>query len=88
MRILSISPCSTSSSDRFPCVAKFDVEIGGTLRLYNLRLLRSPDGRYLTYAPAAHGKRCATFMPDLANELTAAATAALGGRAAYDHRAA
>lgn len=88
MRILSITPCSTSSGDRFPCVAKFDVEIGGTLRLYNLRLLRSPDGRYLTYAPSAHGKRCATFMPDLAQEISAAAIAALGGRTAHDNRAA
>jgi len=82
MKILSIAPAASSGSGRFPCVAVFDAEIGGTLRLYNLRLLRSPDGRHLTYAPSAGGKRCATFAPELAEEITAAATAALGGRAA------
>jgi hypothetical protein len=86
MRILNIAPAAPSGSGRFPCVAVFDAEIGGNVRLYNLRLLRSPDGRHLTYAPSAHGKRCATFAPELAEQLSAAATAALGGRAANGGR--
>lgn len=88
MRILSIAPGSPSRGDRFPCIARFDVEIGGSLRIYNLRLLRSPDGRHLVYAPSAQGKRCATFLPDLAQQISAAAIAALGGRTANDNRAA
>jgi hypothetical protein len=85
VRILSIVPCPTyADTERFPCVARFDVEVEGRLRLYNLRLLRAPDGTHLTYAPSAAGKRCATFTPDFAKELTAAAMAALGGRTAND----
>lgn len=84
MKILSITPADRPGGGRFPCVALFDVEIGGTIRLYNLRLLRGADGRFLTYAPNAHGRRCATFAADLAADLTAAATAALGAVTPYD----
>lgn len=83
MKILNISPALHAGADRFPCVATFDAEIAGTLRLYGLRLLKSPSGRLLTYAPKTSGKRCATFAPDLADQITAAAIAALGGRAAH-----
>jgi hypothetical protein len=84
MKILSIAPAWSPGTGRYPCVAHFDAEIGGNIRLYNLRLLRSPDGRHLTYAPSAGGKRCATFAPELADALTAAATAALKGRDANE----
>lgn len=88
MRILSITPRTDPGGGRFHTLAMFDVEIEGAIRLYNLRLLRAPDGRHLIYAPNAHGKRCATFLPELAHQITAAAIAALGGRTAHDQRAA
>lgn len=83
MRILSIVPTVDPGDGRFPCVAKFDAEITADIRMYGMRLLKSPDRRYLTYAPSAGAKRCATFSPGFAEAITAAATAAFhGGRAA------
>lgn len=83
MRILSIVPASDPGDGRFPCVAKFDAEITADIRMYGLRLLKSPDGKYLSYSPSGGGKRCATFSPGFAEAITAAATAAFnGGRAA------
>lgn len=83
MRILSIVPASDPGDGRFPCVAKFDAEISADIRMYGLRLLKSPTGKYLSYSPSSGGKRCATFSPDFAETITAAATAAFnGGRAA------
>lgn len=85
MRILSIVPASDPGDRRFPCVAKFDAEITAEIRMYGLRLLRSPTGKHLSYSPSSGGKRCATFSPNLAEAITAAAIAALhGGRAAND----
>lgn len=72
MRILSIRPEAGESA-----LARFDVEVGPHLRLYNLLLRKAPDGRLRTFAPNAMGKHVATFHPDLANEITRAATAAI-----------
>lgn len=81
MRILDIQPQYGPSA-----IACFDVELSEHLRLYNLVLRRTPDGRTRTYAPNAAGKHVATFHPILAQQITDAAVAALNGRAAYGHR--
>lgn len=65
-------------------IAVFDVQIGPHLRLYNLTLRRTPDGRLRTLAPNAAGKHSASFHPELAEKITLAAAAAIGGYAANE----
>lgn len=57
-------------------VAQFDVQLTPDCRLYDLRLIVTDDGRYLSYAPNSHGRRVATFTPSLANDISRAASAA------------
>lgn len=68
--------------------AIFDVQIGPHLRLYSLILKEGPDGRLRTFAPKAFGKHAASFHPELAQQITNAAVAALSGGAAHDRGAA
>ena len=77
MNILSIWPAAGEKE-----LAYFDVEIGPHLRLYGLVLRRTPNGRLRTFAPKVSGKHAASFHPELAEQITAAATAALEGRVA------
>ncbi|ASP89709.1 hypothetical protein CDO26_37205 (plasmid) [Sinorhizobium meliloti] len=67
-------------------MAYFDIEIGPHLRLFNMVLKIGPDGRPRSYAPKARGKRAASFHPDLAQQITDAAEAALKERAAHAYR--
>lgn len=78
MRVIDIRPQNGPSA-----IAHFDVEISEHLRLYNLVLRKTPDGRLRTYAPNACGKHTATFHPFLAKQITEAATAALESGTAY-----
>ncbi|MEQ1950546.1 hypothetical protein [Mesorhizobium sp. CN2-181] len=78
MKILSIRRLQAPGAE-----ARFDVEINEQLRLFGLLLKRSQSGQWRTYAPNSCGKHVASFHPDLATRITAAATAALGG-AAHD----
>ncbi|PLU03810.1 hypothetical protein BMJ29_21000 [Sinorhizobium medicae] len=81
MQILSIRPTAGVKE-----AAYFDVEISPHLRLFNLILRRTPDGRFRTFAPKAFGKHAASFHPELAQQITDAAAAALGGNAAHADR--
>lgn len=65
-------------------VAVFDLQIGEHLRIYNLTLRRLPNDRHRVLAPNAWGKHSASFHPALAEQITAAAVAAMGGFVAYD----
>lgn len=78
MRVLSIWPEAGSSA-----CARFDLEVTPHLRLYNLLLRQVSGGQYRSYAPNACGKHSASFHPDLAEQITTAAVAALKERAAY-----
>jgi hypothetical protein len=78
MQILAIRP-DRWSSGKTRTLALFDIAISADCRLYNLRLIETPDGRRLSYAPNAHGTRTATFTHKLASEITDAASAALDG---------
>lgn len=80
MKIIDVRPPGRPKD-----LAVFDIEIGPHLRLYNLTLRKSPDGRLRTLAPNAAGKHSATFHPDLAEQITRAAAAAIGGLAANDN---
>jgi hypothetical protein len=86
MKILDIRPAPAGAATR--ALARFDAEVGGHLRLYNLSLRIAGDGRHWIVAPNACGKHAASFHPDLASAITAAAVAALesaGGRKPHDH---
>lgn len=62
-------------------VAKFTVEIDG-LRLFGLLLRELPDGSRRTVAQNIAGRHSVTFRRDLAEQITAAASKALGGHIA------
>ncbi|WP_165219527.1 hypothetical protein [Affinirhizobium pseudoryzae] len=79
MKIINVRP-----GGRPKDLAVFDIEIGPHLRLYNLTLRKSPDGRLRTLAPNAAGKHSASFHPELAEQITRAAVAAMGGFAANE----
>ena len=62
-------------------VAKFTVDLDG-VRLFGLLLRELPDGSRRTVAPNLAGCHSATFRRDVAEEITAAASKALGGQIA------
>lgn len=66
-------------------VAVYDVEITPYLRLFNILLRKSPDGRLRSFAPKAFGKHSASFHPELAEQMTQAAIAALKRQVANDN---
>lgn len=68
-------------------LARFTVDLDG-VRIFSLLLRELPDGTRRTVAPNLGGQHVATFRRDLAEQITAAASAALyGGRIATDqHR--
>ncbi|OWK18282.1 hypothetical protein AJ88_03560 [Mesorhizobium amorphae CCBAU 01583] len=84
MKILDIRPAPPGVGRT---IAHFDVQLTDDLRLYGLRLIQTEDGRYLSYAPNAHGVRVATFAPTLADTISRAASVAYReGIAVHDHR--
>lgn len=83
MRILSIRPTAGPK-----VLAYFDLEVSEHLRIFNLMLRRGGDGKVRTIAPNACGKHAASFHPELAEQISQAAAAALeGGHAAHDRAA-
>lgn len=83
LSIQSIEPVERPAS--FPgaarTIAKFTVELDG-VRLFGLQLRERPDGSRVTVAPNVGGRHSVTFRRDIAEQLTAAASNALGGRIA------
>ncbi|MBD9636101.1 hypothetical protein IB277_07310 [Ensifer sp. ENS07] len=74
MKVLSIKPAANSGGGTVKAIATFDLALSEDVRVYGLRLMRGPDGRYLTYAPNGNGGRLlATFSPALAAQITTAA---------------
>lgn len=68
MQILSIRP---EPPGRGSTLARFDAQLDG-LRLYNLALKQTGAG-YRVFAPSAFGSAAATFTPEIAAALIAAA---------------
>ena len=65
-------------------LAKFTVDLNG-VRIFGLLLRELPDGSRRTVAPNLGGQHVATFRRDVAEQITAAASAALhGGHIAAD----
>ncbi|WP_312942363.1 hypothetical protein [Agrobacterium pusense] len=83
LSIQSIEPVERPVS--FPSaartIAKFTVDLDG-VRLFGLLLRELPDGSRRTIAPNIGGRHSVTFRRDIAEQLTAAASNALGGRIA------
>lgn len=75
MRILYAHP--TGETGPRDCIAFVDVQLTDDLRLYNLRLIRHPDGRFTINAPHCGKRQSATFSRSLAERLTALAVEAL-----------
>jgi hypothetical protein len=72
MKILSVRPQAGGNT-----LARFDVELPGGLRLFNVKLVRNANG-LRAYAPSEFGSPAATFTRELAIELIEAASAAYG----------
>lgn len=81
MKVISIRPAAGPK-----CIAIFDLQVGDHLRLNNLMLRRLPDGQLRTVASNAGGRHAVTFHPALAEQISKAAAAALGGPVAHDYR--
>lgn len=76
MKILSIRPAPPGEGKT---LARFDIELTPELRMYDLRLVQAADGRRLTYSQNAGGRRTATFVGDLADEISDLASKAFDG---------
>ena len=79
MRILSIQAVEGRPDCKAVAIAKFDLQLTDDIRVFGLRLMRTPDG-LRTYAPSINGGgRSTTFTPRLGDKITAAAFSALEG---------
>ncbi len=74
--ILSVTPLQGDISTGPRMVARFSVQIG-EIRLHNLLLREWPDGNRRVIAGNIAGTHCASFQPEIAAKITAAASAAL-----------
>lgn len=81
MKILSCRPEPPGSGN---VVARCDVELTQDIRVFNLKVSQRPAGGYSVYGPNAMGGRVITFSIELAQEIAAAALAALLEQKPYD----
>lgn len=72
MEILAIRPHQGGGT-----LAHFDLALGDHIKMFNLKLVQGRSGLRV-YAPSAFGSNCATFSPQLADQIVRAATRALG----------
>ncbi|MDX0555560.1 hypothetical protein GOL37_27440 [Sinorhizobium medicae] len=80
MRILDIKPAANPGGGQVRLIANFDLELDDNVRMYDLKLMETFDGRRLVYSPNGNGgRRLATFSPAIATAITEAATAKLRG---------
>jgi len=74
MRILNLSTCCHRGGGEMVLVAQFDLQITEAIRIYGMRLLKTPEGRFISYAPTAlGGRRSVTFDKPTAEAITALA---------------
>lgn len=83
MKIISIRPAPPGEGKT---LARFDIELTPELRMYDLRLVQTESGRRLTYSQNAAGRRTATFVGTLADEITTLASNAFNGGLNADDR--
>ncbi|WP_077962405.1 hypothetical protein [Ensifer adhaerens] len=75
MKVLYAHP--TGETGQRGCVAFIDIQMNADIRMYGLRLVRQPDGRFTIYAPQFGRRQAATFSKPLAERLTELAVEAL-----------
>ncbi len=76
MRIIDIWPMREGYSS----IAKFDLELNPQVRIFGLHLKRNDDGRMRVFAPKSGGRHAASFRPEISEQITSAAIAALEGK--------
>lgn len=74
MKILSIRSASPGGGN---VRARVDVETTAGIRLFNIAIKDTPQG-WRAYAPSAFGGATATFTPEVAAQIVAAARSAMG----------
>ncbi|KQR77596.1 hypothetical protein [Rhizobium sp. Leaf341] len=80
MKITEIHRTTPQPGKAVRAVAIFDLEVSDDLRMFGLRLMEAPDGRFLIYAPSANGgRRLATFSPALSCQIADLAATELKG---------
>ncbi|MGT2443075.1 hypothetical protein ACU4I5_10855 [Ensifer adhaerens] len=72
MKVLSIRPLHAGNA-----IARFDIEVPGGIRLFNLKLSQPPRGLRV-HSASAFGNSTATFTPETAEAITQAAREAIG----------
>jgi hypothetical protein len=82
VRIIELRPAPPGSGN---ALARFDVEMPGGIRLFNLKLSDSGNGLRV-FAPSALGSATATFDRSLAAEIAATAFMKLGEIAPNENR--
>lgn len=80
-QILNIRPAPGGAGGR--TVAFVDVQLTSDCRLFNLRLVDTPEG-WRIRSPMAFGTSTATFAPELARAITAVAIKSLGDNFQHD----
>ncbi len=76
MRIVAIRPVPKGTGKT---IARFDLEVEGGLRMYGLVLREHPDGVRAIAGPQCEGRRFATFLPEVATQITKLASEAYEG---------
>lgn len=76
MEITRLIPLADPGGGSTRTIAKFSVQVAPSVRVHGLLLQRRADGSYRAFAPTLGGTHSATFAPDAAAEITAAALAA------------
>ncbi|MDQ0558326.1 hypothetical protein QO004_000099 [Rhizobium mesoamericanum] len=75
MKVSNLEATANPGGGRMEHVATFDAQVTDDILVCGMRLLRAPDGRFLSYAPTAlGGRRSVTFSPETAAKITDAAT--------------
>ncbi|RWO53699.1 hypothetical protein [Mesorhizobium sp.] len=84
MHILSIKPEPPGLGG---VIARFDIALSDELRLFGLRLTERAAGGHAVYAANTMGRRSATFSPNLVEQISRAALAALKELKPHDRNA-
>lgn len=67
----------------FKCICTFNLQLTPEVKLYDLQLLRAPDGKYLVYPPKSiSGAPMCSISPALRDKIAEIASAAVVGACA------
>ncbi len=70
MKVTDIHRTTPQPGKAVRAIATFDIELSDDVRMFGLKLMETPGGRFLIYAPSANGgRRLATFSPALSDKI-------------------